>query len=101
VVVNRGRLVTSGPLRELREAATLVRGPEVARLRPLLESDGAAVEVLDGGLVVRGSSMETIGERAFDAGVALHELSPHAGSLEEQFLQWTSAAEPVDGEVVP
>ena len=27
---------------------------------------------------------------AFAAGAALHELSPHAGSLEELFLHWTT-----------
>jgi hypothetical protein len=33
---------------------------------------------------------EQIGERAFHAGIALHELSPHTGSLEELFLDWTT-----------
>ena len=28
--------------------------------------------------------------RAFTAGIALHELSPHTGSLEELFLTWTA-----------
>ena len=42
------------------------------------------------GLVVRGMSIDEIGERAFTNGVAVHELSPHAGSLEELFLDWTS-----------
>jgi hypothetical protein len=31
-----------------------------------------------------------IGDRACAAGIALHELSPQAGSLEELFLGWTS-----------
>ncbi len=34
--------------------------------------------------------IDEIGERAFAAGLALHELSPHAGSLEELFLNWTT-----------
>ena len=37
--------------------------------------------------------MEDIGQRAFDAGIAVHELSSHTGSLEERFLQWTSTSE--------
>ena len=34
--------------------------------------------------------MDEIGEQAFAASIALHELSPHSGSLEEQFLNWTN-----------
>ena len=34
--------------------------------------------------------IDEIGERAFTAGIALHELSPRAGSLEELFLNWTT-----------
>lgn len=94
VVVNRGRLVTSGPLGELQEAATLVRTPEPGRLRQLLEGEGAVVEQQGDGLVVRRAPIEAIGQRAFDAGIVLHELSPHVGSLEEQFLRWTGG--PVD-----
>lgn len=89
VVLNRGRLVTAGPLGELQEEATLVRASASARLRELLEAEGAAVEHASDGLVVRGMPIAEIGQRAFDAGIPLHELSPHAGSLEDRFLQWT------------
>jgi hypothetical protein len=34
--------------------------------------------------------IDEIGERAFTAGIALHELPPQAGSLEELFLTWTA-----------
>jgi ABC-2 type transport system ATP-binding protein len=43
-------------------------------------------------LIVRGMQIDEIGERAFTAGIALHELSPHAGSLEDLFLHWTDQA---------
>jgi len=89
VVVNRGRLVTTGPLRELHEEATLVRASAPDRLRELLEPDGAAIERQGEALIVRGVPITEIGQRAFDDGIVLHELSPHAGSLEERFLQWT------------
>ena len=90
VVVNRGRLVTAGPLGELQESATLVRASASARLLGLLQAEGAAVEREGDGLVVRGMPIAEIGQRAFDAGIVVHELSPHAGSLEERFLQWTA-----------
>ena len=89
VVVNRGRLVTSGPLAELQEAATLVRcsdpdgcnrsSPAPAQRRHRRRQ-----------LTVRGMAIDEIGERAFEAGIVIQELRPHAGSLEERFLQWTS-----------
>ena len=87
--LNRGRLVTAGSMSELQEAATLVRASASVRLQELLEAEGAAVEREGDGLVVRGMPIDEIGQRAFDAGIPLHELSPHAGSLEERFLQWT------------
>lgn len=94
IVIHRGQLVTSGSLDELREEATLVRTIEVEALREVLEAGGAAVEREgDHSIVVRGMSMADIGERAFRAGIVLHELSSHAGSLEERFLRWTSSPE--------
>ena len=94
IVIHRGRLVTSGPLQELQEEATLVRAASTEALRHLLEASGAVV-VRQGehSIIVRGISIEAIGERAFQAGIALHELSRHAGSLEERFLRWTSGAD--------
>lgn len=91
VVINRGRLVTSGSLDELLQAASLVRSASPERLKGALEADGGSVRLLDGGtLVVRGLTSDQIGERAFAIGIPLHELSPHAGSLEDLFLDWTS-----------
>jgi len=98
VVLDKGRLVTAGPLAELQEMATLVRSPASARLEELLEAEGAAVEREEGGLVVRGMPITEIGQRAFDAGIVLNELSPHAGSLEERFLQWTGDPDRSDGD---
>jgi ABC-2 type transport system ATP-binding protein len=90
VVVDRGRLVTSGSLGDLLQGASLVRSPSKERLRGVLEADGGLVESLDGdGLLVRGLALDRIGELAFTTGLALHELSPRGGSLEDLFLEWT------------
>lgn len=40
---------------------------------------------------MRGIGIAEIGDRACAAGIALHELTPQAGSLEELFLDWTSS----------
>ena len=92
IVIDRGRLVTSGPLRELLTLATLVRTPTPELLRPVLEAAGARVQLGEPTtLVVRGLAIDTIGDIAFRAGVALHELSADTSTLEELFMRWTGA----------
>ena len=90
VVIDHGRLVTSGSRRELQQSVSLVRSTAQDALMTALQGEGAVVHLDQDALIVRGLSLEAIGELAFRAGIALHELSPHAGSLEEQFLEWTS-----------
>jgi ABC-2 type transport system ATP-binding protein len=93
VVLNKGRLVASGSLAELQKEATVVRTPSTQTLTEVLEAAGAVVQPEDrDALVVRGLRIDEIGDRAHDAGIALHELSPHSGSLEDLFLDWTGAA---------
>ena len=78
-------------LAELQQSASLVRTADLRRLAAVLEQAGATTQIQGAdGLVVRRMSIDEIGERAFTNGVAVHELSPHAGSLEELFLDWTS-----------
>jgi len=90
VVVNQGRLVTQGPLDELRQSASRVRTPAPDQLRITLEGAGGVVEAEDAEtLVVRSMSLDEIGESAFNAGIALHELSHHTDSLEDRFFAWT------------
>lgn len=90
VVLNKGRLVTQGSLTELQQTESLVRAASPEALRVALEAAGGAVEHRQPGtLVVRGLSQEAIGDQAFDAGIALHELSRHTDSLEDRFFAWT------------
>jgi len=99
VVINKGRLVTKGSLAELQQAASLVRTIDPGRLAVVLEQAGAATEMHgEDSLIVRDMPIDEIGDRAFTAGFAVHELSPRAGSLEELFLTWTTNT-PVDQEV--
>lgn len=101
IVISGGQLVTQGSLAELQQAASFVRTNEPDRLGDVLEQAGAATDTRGvDSLVVRAMPIEEIGERAFAAGVVLHELSPQAGSLEELFLNWTTNPS-VDLEVNP
>jgi ABC-2 type transport system ATP-binding protein len=90
VVINEGRLVAAGPIDELRNPTTLVRTPAPEKLAIALERIGGKVKHQDiNTLLVEGLSTDDIGEQAYQEGVALHELSLHAGSLEEMFMAWT------------
>lgn len=91
VVLSHGRLVATGALTTLQKAGTSVRTPVPDRLTAVLTAAGATVQTGgDGELVVRGVTITDIGDRACAAGIALHELTPQAGSLEELFLDWTT-----------
>lgn len=97
VVINHGQLVTTGALASLQQAGTSVRTLTPDRLTQVLKIAGATVSPgRDGELVVRGLPIDQIGDRACSAGVALHELAPQAGSLEELFLDWTTTDDPTD-----
>jgi len=98
VVVHKGRLVTTGALDDLKQAAVTVRSPRAQDLAVRLSAAGGEVETSDasGQLSVRGLTTDLIGDLALNAGIALHELTAGAGSLEEMFLRWT-ADEPVEG----
>ena len=91
VVLSHGQLVTTGTLAALQQAGTSVRTETADALTQLLRATGATVHTgTEGELVVRGIGIAEIGDRACAAGIALHELTPQAGSLEELFLDWTS-----------
>lgn len=60
------------------------------RLVAALQRAGARVHpAADGALRVAGLPMAAVGDAAHEAGIALHELSPGAGSLEDLFMEWT------------
>lgn len=97
VVINNGRLITTGTIAELTQSSAMVRTPMGAELTNHLRAAGAEVKsaALDS-LLVSGLDLADIGDIAHRAGVTLHELSPHAGSLEDVFLALTN--EPTDNQ---
>ena len=92
VVLSHGALVATGELSTLQHAGTSVRTPDPDRLTRVLRDAGASIGIgSEGEFVVRGVGIAEIGDRACTAGIALHELTPQAGSLEELFLGWTTS----------
>ncbi len=91
VVIEGGRLVTTGTMDELTHHRALVRTPDPSGLADRLARPGIEIHrtALDR-LVVAGLDLEEIGRTAHVAGIALFELSTDAASLEDVFLSLTS-----------
>ncbi|GHE12467.1 ATP-binding cassette domain-containing protein [Klenkia taihuensis] len=95
VVMGRGRLVADVPTGEfIRRAGgdgVRVRSPRAGELAGLLTGPDVVVESAERGvLLVRGVPAEVVGDRAAEAGIALHELTPVQASLEEAFMALTA-----------
>jgi ABC-2 type transport system ATP-binding protein len=101
VVIADGRLVTTGTVEELTRSSARVRTPHPERLAEWVTAAGARVETVGPDtLLVAGLGLGEIGDTAYAAGVALHELSPHAGSLEDVFFALTTQTDNPPQEVL-
>ena len=94
VVIGRGRLIADASTAEILARSSLsfvrVRSPQTAALTAALRAaGGAVVDQADGSLHITGLSCEQIGDTAGAAGLYLHELALHNGSLETAFLELT------------
>jgi ABC-2 type transport system ATP-binding protein len=98
LVIDRGRLVATGTVRELLaraagHATVLVRSEDDDRLREALASsfpaDGRTIGRGSDGLIVSGLTPDAVGRAARDAGIALHELRTSGADLEDVFLSLT------------
>lgn len=95
IVIDRGRLVSSGPVGELTSAArqaVVVRTPRATALRDALEAEGATVrDFAEGRLEITGLGAEEVAELAAARGLPIFEISELTASLEDAFLKLTSA----------
>jgi len=96
VIINHGRLVIEASLDELTARAgglVRVRTSQPAQLQEAFRRQKLeATETNDHALLVHGAAAERVGEIAFAAGIPLHELVAEGSSLEQVFLELTSAA---------
>ena len=96
IVIGRGRLITDISVEEfVRQASgkvVLVRSPQAAQLKEVLEANEVSVRAADerGLLEVTGLTTAEVGDAAAAAGIALHELVAQQASLEEAFMTLTS-----------
>jgi ABC-2 type transport system ATP-binding protein len=99
LVIGNGRLAADTTLTELtrRHGGGHVRvvSPQPDRLSAVLTGLGGQVLAeFDGALNVTGLTSVRIGDAAAAAGIALHELTPAHGSLEDAFLDLIATGEP-------
>ncbi|MGH2788247.1 MAG: ABC transporter ATP-binding protein [Actinomycetota bacterium] len=97
IVIGRGRLIAdtsmSNFIQRNSKGFTLVRSPQGEKLKSVLKSKGAHVQ-LDpkGAWRVSGPDATTIGDMAAEQHITLHELTPRFSSLEEVYTQMTHAS---------
>jgi ABC-2 type transport system ATP-binding protein len=96
LVIGRGRLIADTDIEDfLRTHGTesvLVRSEEPDRLARILRRAGAALESEVDALVVSRLTAREIGKLAAAEGIALSELHPRRGSLEDVFMALTNDA---------
>ena len=93
VVISKGRSVAQSSMAGLlagRHGGVRVCGPDVARLRGLLEADGATVAG-DDELVVTDRTGEQIGRLIAANDIVISELTPISASLEDVFFELTDS----------
>ncbi len=91
VVLARGRVAASGPLEQLLARDVVVaRSPEASRLAAELREAGFDVaEEEEDRLLVRGGTLEQVGDTAARHGLPVYELTRSASTLEDVFVEST------------
>lgn len=95
IVLGRGRIIADAPIADVVAGTTArvvrVRSPRLGELEPLLRAEGGTVTGVEPGLAeVVGLEPAAIGDRAAAAGIAVHELTPVTGTLEDAYLSLTA-----------
>ncbi|WDH78732.1 ABC transporter ATP-binding protein [Microbacterium esteraromaticum] len=94
IVLGRGKVLADAPLPELVRAWTtarvLVRSPRASELADMLTAPEVEIVAADRfTLDVTGLPASRIGDLAAERGIAIHELTPTSGSLEDAYLALT------------
>ncbi len=96
IVIGRGRFITQGSVDTLTATAkgsVRVRAADNEKLRDALQArEGIVADLNDDALSVTELTAEQVGHIAFDAGIAVYELTPQRASLEDVFMDLTADA---------
>lgn len=94
IVLGRGRIIADAPVSEILAIATgtavRVRTPHATALANRLAGNDVTITSVEGDVLnIVGLTSAQVGEAAAEAGLALHELTPLAASLEDAYLELT------------
>ena len=94
IVLGRGKVLADASVDDLvgqwTRATVRIRTPRAVELAELIARDGVTVTHLADGLMdVEGAAAQDIGDLALAHGIALHELTPASGTLEDAYLGLT------------
>lgn len=94
IVLGRGKVLADAPLADIVRDWTIstvrVRSPRAADLAAAVMGDAVTVTHLEGDLLqIEGRAASDIGDLAAARGIALHELTPTSGTLEDAYLRLT------------
>ena len=91
VMIGAGHIVCQGSKTDLlRGVGSVVRAADVPALRRALHASGQDTSVTDDGALTTDADPTLVGQVALAAGVALNELRPAEGGLEDMFLELTA-----------
>ena len=97
VVIGQGKMIANASVADLLShngaASVYVRSPKLPALQNALEAEKLAVTKFEKGLKVTATTTDKVGDIAYRAGLAIHELAPHGVSLEDAFLELTADAQ--------
>ncbi len=93
IVLGRGRIIADAPIHELLDSGekrVLVRTEQAADLANALVAEDVTISHIDAEtLQVSGMDPRSIGRRALEARVVVHELTPQLTTLEDQYMKLT------------
>ncbi|NLS10451.1 ATP-binding cassette domain-containing protein [Nesterenkonia sp. MY13] len=93
IVLGQGRIIADAPIGQLLDSGeqrVLVRTEKPADLRRALGAEGVSIEQTDAEtLEVTGLDARSIGRRALETQVVLHELTPQRSTLEDEYMKLT------------
>ncbi|MEI2268348.1 MULTISPECIES: ABC transporter ATP-binding protein [unclassified Microbacterium] len=97
IVLGRGRVLADATIADLVAAwtrsAVTVRSPRAAELAQLVAGADITVTSSESGLLdITGTTAAAVGDIAAQHGIALHELTPRSGSLEDAYLALTEGS---------
>lgn len=100
VVIGKGKMIADTSVKDLiagnGSSSVFARTSKSGVFEKLLKKQDLSFEKHEGGLKINGVTTDVVGKLAFDNQIPLLELSTHAASLEDVFLELTEGEQEFD-----